>query len=191
MEHEGLAPFSLNPSDNVSTRWERWVRRLNNFLVAKDITDGGRQRAMLLHYAGEDVFELADSVGVLEDDDYAAVKTKLTRYFAPKRNVEFEVFTFRQASQKSEETLDQFHARLQSLSKNCEFADKGKEIKSQIIQKCQLQKVRDKGLCEPTFTLEQLLTYGRTVESTRHHSQAIASGSGPAAVNVMKTSESR
>ena len=56
MELEGLPPFALNPADNVSTRWERWIRRLDNFLVAKTITDDDRKRAMLLHYAGEDVF---------------------------------------------------------------------------------------------------------------------------------------
>ena len=172
--HEGLPPFALLPADSVSTRWERWIQRLGNYLIVKDVQNDARQRAMLLHYAGEDVFDLAESVGVIPEDKFKDVKDKLTKYFAPKRNIEFEVFTFRQAQQKNEESLDQFHAKLQQLAKNCEFANKDREIKSQVIQKCLLQKVRDKGLCESGFTLEQLLTYGRTVESTKQQSKAMS-----------------
>ena len=64
------------------------------------------------------------------------------------------------------ETLDQFHARLLQLSKNCNFANRDGEIRSQIIQKCAMAKIRDKGLSEADITLEQLLRYGRTLEST-------------------------
>ena len=94
MEHEGLPPFSVNPPDTASNRWEKWIRHLENFLIAKDINKDDQQRVMLLHYASE-VFDLADSVGVLDGDRFAVVKKKLTDYFPPKRNVEFEVFTFR------------------------------------------------------------------------------------------------
>ena len=52
------------------------------------------------------------------------------------------------------------------MSKNCNFQDKHREIKSQIIQKCSMPKIRDKGLTEVNITLPQLLTYGRTLEAT-------------------------
>ena len=45
----------------------------------------------------------------------------------PQRNVEFEVFVFRQVAQASKETLDKFHARLKQLSKNCSFYDVDRE----------------------------------------------------------------
>ena len=54
------------------------------------------------------------------------------------------------------ETLDQFHARLLQLSKNCNFVNRDGEIRSQIIQKCAMAKIRDKGLSEADITLEQL-----------------------------------
>ena len=41
---------------------------------------------------------------------------------------------------------------------------------SQIIQKCAMAKIRDKGLSEADITLEQLLRYGRTLESTTQQS---------------------
>ena len=52
------------------------------------------------------------------------------------------------------------------MSKNCNFEDKNREVKSQIIQNCLMHKIRDKGLSEVNITLPQLLTYGRTLEAT-------------------------
>ena len=181
MEHEGLTPFSLEPLDSAGARWERWLRRFDNFILAKDIDNDTRCKAMLLHYAGEPVFDLSESIGVVGGDTLLQTKAKLTAYFAPRRNVEFEVFTFRQARQQASETLDQFRARLQGLAKNCEFHDKDREIKSQIVQTCQLKKVREKGLSQVDITLEQLLIFGRTLEATTQQSKII---SNPETVSV-------
>ena len=150
MEHEGLPAFQLLPADYVAARRERWLARLENFLVVKDVTNGKRQKAMLLHYSGDAVFEISESVGVRDSDSFTDAKGKLSAYFAPKRNVEFEIVRFRNARQQDSESLDQFQARLQQLAKHCDFNDNDREIKSQIIQCCSLQKVREKGLTETT-----------------------------------------
>ena len=158
--------------------------------MAKDIVDDKRLKAMMLHYAGESVFELSESVGVISSDSYAQTKEKLTPYFTPRRNEEYEVFTFRQAQQNAGETLDEFHARLQQLARNCNFSDTTREIRSQIIQKCSMSKIRDKGLSEENITLERLLTYGRTLESTIQQS-AIMSNATSATPNVNAVSSDR
>ena len=92
-----------------------------------------RQRALLLHYAGEDVNEIFDTL-TDTGEDFPTAKLKLKEYFAPKKNTEYEVHRFRQAKQSPEETIDSFHTRLRQLALNCEFADTSKEVKSQIIQ---------------------------------------------------------
>ena len=136
-----------------------------NILLWRETATNARQKAMLLHYAGEAVFDLGEAVGIVQTDNFEQTKLKLTAYFTPRRNEEYEVFTFRQTQQKSGETLDQFHARLQQTSKNCNFQDKNREIKSQIIQKCSMPKIRDR-LSEVNITLPQLLTNGRALEAT-------------------------
>ena len=80
----------------------------------------------MLHHAGETVFELSESVGVLDTDTYAVAREKLTAYFTPRRNTEYEIFVFRQTQQVSGggETLGQFHARLKQLSKKYHFENK-------------------------------------------------------------------
>ena len=41
--------------NNAETRWRKWISRLENMFIGLDIKDKKRQRALLLHYAGEDV----------------------------------------------------------------------------------------------------------------------------------------
>ena len=104
-------------------------------LVGIDISDDNRKRALLLHYAGEeasDIFETLVDTG----NTYAIANQKLTDYFAPKKNIEFEIHKFRQAKQEQSETIDTFQTRLRQLSINCEFASVDNEIKSKITQGC-------------------------------------------------------
>ena len=71
MEREGLCltPFSIEPVDSAGAQWE--LRRFVNVIVAKDLTDSVRIKAMMLHYAGEAEFKLRDAVAVITDDGFA------------------------------------------------------------------------------------------------------------------------
>ena len=44
--------FKCEPKHNASTRWQRWVDRFDNFLVAMGIEKEARKKALLLHYCG-------------------------------------------------------------------------------------------------------------------------------------------
>lgn len=175
MEHDTIKPFVIVPAETAAARWERWCKRLDNFIVAKGITNDLRKKGMLLHYAGEEVFDLSETLGVAANTSFEETKTVLNTYFVPQRNTEYEVFVFRQARQGPEENLDQFHQRLKQLSTNCTFTEADREIKSQIIQKCKMDKVRDKGLREKDITLVNLLQFGRTLEATMLQSKLMAS----------------
>ncbi len=64
--------------------------------------------------------------------------TKLTDYFNPKKNVAYERHIFRQATQKRDETVDNFIVRLKKLSVSCEFPDGtvSDQIRDQVIETC-------------------------------------------------------
>ena len=62
---------------------------------------------MLLYQVGtetQEIFEMFANTG--EDQDTA--KTKLDEYFSPKKNVTYEIFQFRQATQQAGESVEQF-----------------------------------------------------------------------------------
>ena len=62
------APLSFSPFDpdiephTVGSRWEKWLDRFENYLVAMDINDGKRQKALSLHFAGESVLQTYESL---------------------------------------------------------------------------------------------------------------------------------
>ena len=60
----------------VDTRWKKWCARLENLLVGLDIKDDKRKRALLLHYVGEEVNEIFDTLPDTSDD-YATALDKL------------------------------------------------------------------------------------------------------------------
>ena len=118
-----LAPFTLGPAESVGPRWERWVARFENYLLAANVTAEARKKAQLLHLAGEDVFEVYLSFGSPSNLTFQETKARLTAHFLPKRNKEYKVFKFRSSRQSSSETVDDFVMRLRQLAKHCEFAD--------------------------------------------------------------------
>ena len=163
--------------------WKRWLQRLKNLFVAADIEDDKRQRALLLHYGGSqlyDIYETLPDTG----DDFETLSEHLTNYFEPKKNVEFEIYKFRQCKQNIGETIDQFQTRLRKLALNCEFTDRDKEIKSQIIQCCVSQRLRRKALRTSSMSLTELIAEARSLEISEIQATGIEGN------NIAETSQS-
>ena len=92
--------------NNAGARWEKWMGRLENLFVGLNIDDDGRKRALLLHYAGERVYDIYDTEKGDSDATYAGTKTVLKTYFDPKRNVQMEIFNFRDYKQKDKASMN-------------------------------------------------------------------------------------
>ena len=67
-----FAEFDVHSDGAVGTRWKKWLARFRNLLLALDVDDAKRQRALLLHYAGESVSEIFETLS----DVQMLVKTK-------------------------------------------------------------------------------------------------------------------
>jgi len=173
-----LAPFDLDlDRSNVGYRWKEWVERFENYLVAMNINDDKRQKALLLLYGGDEIFKLSKTLdmtprpaagqgaaAVPAETQFAAAKRVLTEHFHPKANAQFNRLAFRQANQQKDESLDQFYARVKNLSEGCEHTDNDAEIRTQLMCGTSSTSFRKLILQEPTLSLEQLLTKGRAQE---------------------------
>ena len=125
---------------------------------------GKEKKALLLHYAGDEVFKIYGTLDNTGDENgFDETKQALTNYFKPKVNTEFEIFEFRQMKQFESETCDDFSTRLRQKAEYCDFHDKDKELKSQIIQGCKSSKLRCKAL-QDNLNLTDLLLTARTME---------------------------
>ena len=179
-----LPPFDpVSEPSSLCQRWKAWKRRFETYLVALNVTEDKQKRALLLYQAGQETQELFDT---LPDtgEDYATAIAKLDNYFMPKKNVDYEIFQFRQAPQKAGETVDQFVTRLRKLAINCEFTNLDKELKSAVIQRCESKHLRRYGLRETNMTLEKLLAKARSLEISEEQASGIEQSIGrPDSVN--------
>ena len=146
------------------------------YLTASGITDPTRKRALLLYQAGprvREIFKQIPDTGT--SADYDTAKDKLKAHFDPQKNKRYEVYRFRQATQESNETLDQFHTRLHTMAETCEFTDIEFEIEEQIIIGGRSSKIRKRALRDPTFDLKAMLIEGRRDEQSTFQTKEIES----------------
>ena len=174
--------FNVHEDGNAGPRWEKWLKRFERLLVAMNMSNDARKRALLLHYAGPTVDEIFDT---LEDTgtDYKTAADKLTEYFSSQVNTTYEVFKFRQTKQNDSESIDSYHTRLRQLAKTCGFTDTDKEIKEHIILTCHSNALRRRALRED-YDLPTLLKTGRSLELSE--SQASTVESNEVSVNAVK-----
>ena len=179
---QGLPPFDpdLGIGASVGPRWRTWLADFETFVIANNITNDKRKRALLLYQAGSrvrEIFRQLTDTG--EDTDYQRAVGKLNDYFEPQENRLYEVYQFRQTKQRPGETLDQFHTRLRILSQTCEFAADSLdfELMIQIVIGGRSNRLRKQALRDPKVTLQDLLLEGRRAEISDFQAADIEKGS--------------
>ena len=84
--------FELQSRDTAPTRFEKYVKRLNNMFTAMGITQAFRKKAILLHYVGEETCDVFETLTVPEptgeSDEYRTAVNALTDYFEPQKCVD-------------------------------------------------------------------------------------------------------
>ena len=155
--------FILGETTSAGPRWKKYVERFEMMIEAYKVEDDQRKKALLLHNAGEDIFSIYSTFTNKKALKYDEVVKQINEYFIPKKSIEFEVYKFRSCRQKETESIDEYYARLRTLSENCEFHDVDLEIRMQIIQKCFSDRLRKKAL-QQSMTLQELLSFARSIE---------------------------
>ena len=163
-------PFDYEANKaNAGPRWKKWLGRLENLFVAMNLKSEERQRALLLHYVGERVYDIYEAEKGDSGETYEATKKVLTTYFEPKTNVQMEIYNFRSYIQKEDQSLDEYVTELRGLARNCNFVNTDSEILSQIIQHCRSTRLRKRALREPDKSLAEILELGRSLELADKH----------------------
>ena len=164
---------------SLDSRWEKYIRRFENLLVAIYVKDDARKKASLLYYDGEKAQDVFETFVNHDQSTFPERKKALTEHFQPKHNLSYEVFNFRKANQHEDETVDLFALRLRELSAHCEFHDVERELKSQIELGTTNKRVQRYAFRSPDLTLEDLLLYARTLEHTALQAKDIEHAPSP------------
>lgn len=174
-QNQGLASLdSFNcegEPTSIGSRWERWKRGLEIYLLALSITDPVKKRATLLHVGGlslQDVYynipgahvEPTESIDVYE----TAIK-KLDDFFLPKQSKIYERHVFRLIKQEENERFEAFLLRLRTQAEKCKFADKEESLVDQITEKCRSSDLKKKILgIGDEVTLEKIVSLANSLE---------------------------
>ncbi|KAK3763364.1 hypothetical protein RRG08_031862, partial [Elysia crispata] len=166
-------PFKIREDEvSAGTRWKKWFAQFENLITGMDITSMARKKALLIHYGGDEIFDLVDTFSADKKETYDALRQELDRYFTPRVNPTYEAFKLRKMKQIPQENVDQFHVRLRTQAALCSFTDIDREILAQLIEGITSSKLRKKALRE-RLTLDQLITEARNEELTETQARDI------------------
>ena len=186
--------FSVHSEEHTAgTRWKKYLARFEVLIQALDLKNKpARKKALLLHYAGEEVFDIFDTFseekkGGEDEAGYVTLKKSLADHFEPKRNLDFETVKFRQAKQEPGENVDAFCTRLRQLASTCDFADLPRELKTQILWGCTSSQLKRRALRDE-MTLDKLLELARALELSDIQAKAMEQSTSGESVNFVKKS---
>ena len=102
LDFQGIKQFDPHsePSslEGMASQWKEWLQRVKRCIVAFDIKDKARKRALFLHLAGPKVETiLATLPDTGEKNDFDTAEQKLTEYFAQKKQHSIRATYFSQS----------------------------------------------------------------------------------------------
>lgn len=125
----------INEFDHNRNDFSIFEARLEQFFIANDIKDPTRKRAVLLNYLAEDTYKLIKSLCVPnnpESKSYDDLVSLLKKHLTPVRAYYAARFKFYNARKESQETVNEWAARVRSLAACCGF---GIELSALITDK--------------------------------------------------------
>lgn len=133
----GIKAFLCENIDKSLIRgeWGKWLRSLELYLAAEEITNKKKKRDKLLHLGGIQLQEVAFNLpGAIEtydskqdNDVFQILVDKLTQYFSPKQNSVFERHIFRTLKPEEGETFNKFLLKIRQQATKCTFGKDEKE----------------------------------------------------------------
>ena len=99
MALSSFPPFDLSNRNTVGVRWQKWVKRFENLMTGMNITDAARKKALMSHYAGEEVDDIIDALVIPAPagnaNQYIVFRNALNTHFLPQINTEYAIYEFR------------------------------------------------------------------------------------------------
>ncbi len=116
------AGFRIPAFDNSSTTIDKWVERLENFMMAEYGTiQSNRKKAVLLTAIGDEALIAIENFSTEEKSTYETLKEKILDYFKEKKNDIVERHRFHTLKQDDDENFEDYLNRLMAQAAKCNF----------------------------------------------------------------------
>ena len=171
-----LEPFRVHSEDgNVANRWKDWTADFWNVVIAHNIKEQRRQKALFHLLAGKEIAEIYKGFTDAQKggaEDVERVIKSFEEYFQPQVNKFYEIHKFRQCVQLPNEGIQAYISRLQELARNCMFSDKDTEILIQIMEHGTSEAARRK-ILKKELTLEEMIKFIQAEEQSEFQARKI------------------
>ncbi|XP_071491519.1 uncharacterized protein [Diadema antillarum] len=149
-----MATFgSIGEFNDKDGSWTQYVERMSHYFAANDISDGGKQRSILLSVCGASMYNLISSLCAPSKPgelSYSELVTLVTNHREPKPSVIVQRFKFNTRVQKERESLAEYLAELKRLADYCEFGSMLKEMpRDRMVCGVRDERVQRRLLAEP------------------------------------------
>ena len=120
-KHGTIGEFDKSQED-----WQAYVERVNLYLIANDVTDPIKKRAILLSVCGTKTYHTIRNLVAPESPtelEYDAIVKLVQEYYNPKPVVTVQRYKFNSSSRESGETVAMFVAELRRLAIYCDYGE--------------------------------------------------------------------
>ena len=117
---------TISEFDHEVEDWKTYVKRVNLYLTANDITNPGKKRAVLLSVCGTKTYHIIrDLVGPSKPTnlEYDEIVTKVQEHYNPTPVVIVQRYKFNSRLRQPEESVATFVAALRHLAIHCDYGD--------------------------------------------------------------------
>ena len=142
--------------------WAEYEERLEYYLLANDITDGGKKKAVLITSVGSSNHSLLRSISApqgLKDKSYSELVKLLRDHFSPAPSEIVQRFKFNSCGRKPGESVATFMANLRAASEHCNY---GESLELMLRDRL-VYGINDR-VIQKRLLSESKLTYKRAVE---------------------------
>lgn len=115
---------TLGAFDAKSQTWEEYSEVLEQFFVANEIEDEGKQRAILISVVGPQTYSvMRNLLSPVKPSErtYQQLVTMLRNHFNPQPSEIVQRFKFDSRTKKSTETVTEYVAELRRLAQDCNY----------------------------------------------------------------------
>ena len=156
--------FDVKGGENIT----EYVERLNEYFIANDIIDGRKKAAIFLTVIGQDAYSLLKNLlspAAPNTKDYRVLTETLVNHLQPKPICIAERYKFYGAKQEAGEPLNDYIARLRSMTLYCQFGGFLEEaLRDRFVCGIQSAHIRRVLLTKKDLTLEKALKVGLSLE---------------------------
>ena len=166
---------SISEFEGAREDWTSYTERLQQYFTANDVTDAGKQRAILLSVCGAPAYQLIRNLVAPQkpiEKSFAEIVKLMSDHYQPKPSPIVQRFLFNTRSRKQGESVATFVAQLKKLSEHCDYGDSLNDmIRDRLVCGINDGRIQRRLLAEAELTYKKAFELAQAMETAERNAQ--------------------